>query len=275
VFNFSDAAMTLSSLKNKPGLSASGCREGFGDNIAGMNRRTALSALAATGILSALGQRAWARAAAHHIKLDQSCALIVVDVQNCFVSGSLAIQGGGDVVPVINHIAAAFSNVVLTQDWHPPGHVSFASRYPGHRPLDSVKLTYGNQVLWPDHCIQGTEDAAIVPDLSIPQAELIIRKGFHPDVDSYSAFREADGKTATGLEGYFKERRVNRLFVSGLATDFCVAQTALDARKAGFETSVIEDACRGVDSNGSVAKAWQAMAAAGVRRIQSTDLNLG
>lgn len=237
-----------------------------------MNRRTVLHALLAAGVTLA-GAR-WARleAAADKIKLDASCALIVVDVQNCFISGSLAVKEGDAVVPVINRIAGAFQNVVLTQDWHPAGHVSFASRYPGRKPLESTQVAYGNQVLWPDHCVQGTQDAAIAPDLRVPQAELIIRKGFHRDVDSYSAFREADHKTSTGLEGYLNERGIRRLFISGLATDFCVAQTALDARKTGFATYVIEDACRGVDFNGSLAKAWKAMAAAGVRRIQSTDL---
>ena len=239
-----------------------------------MNRRTVLGGLLTAGATLACCRGARLQAATLKIKLDPSCALIVVDVQNCFISGSLAINEGDAVVPVINRIAGAFQNVALTQDWHPLGHVSFASRYPGRKPLDSVPVSYGTQVLWPDHCVQGTDDAAIARDLSVPQAELIIRKGFHKDVDSYSAFREADHKTSTGLEGYLKERGIRRLFVCGLATDFCVAQTALDARQAGFETYVIEDACRGVDFNASLARAWRAMSAAGVRRIQSTDLQL-
>jgi nicotinamidase/pyrazinamidase len=239
-----------------------------------MNRRAALTAMTAAALTLAGGRWARRAAAAEQIKPDAHCALIVVDVQNCFISGSLAVKEGGAVVPVINRIAGAFQNVVLTQDWHPVGHVSFASRYPGRKPLESMHVAYGDQVLWPDHCVQGTQDAALASDLKVPQAELIIRKGFHPDVDSYSAFREADHKTSTGLEGYLKERGIRRLFVSGLATDFCVSQTALDARKAGFETYVIEDACRGVDFNGSMAQAWKAMESAGVRRIQSTDLTL-
>jgi nicotinamidase/pyrazinamidase len=239
-----------------------------------VNRRAVLSGLLTAGAAWVCGRGAKLQAAALNIKPDPSCALIVVDVQNCFISGSLPIKDGAAVVPVINRIARGFQNVALTQDWHPLGHVSFASRYPGRKPLDSMPVSYGHQVLWPDHCVQGTEDAALARDLNVPQAELIIRKGFHQDVDSYSAFREADHQTSTGLEGYLKERGIRRLFVCGLATDFCVAQTALDARHAGFETYVIEDACRGVDFDASLARAWKAMTAAGVRRIQSTDLQL-
>jgi nicotinamidase/pyrazinamidase len=179
------------------------------------------------------------------------------------------------VVPVINKIAPAFENVVMTQDWHPAGHVSFASTHPGRKPFETIKLAYGNQVLWPDHCVQGTPDAALVKDLHIPQAELIVRKGFHRAVDSYSAFEEADRKTPTGLQGYLNERGIKRVFVTGLATDFCVAWTALDARKAALETYVIEDACRGINLNGSIAAAWREMGKRGVRRIQSTDIELG
>ena len=147
----------------------------------------------------------------------------------------------------------------MTQDWHTPGHVSFASVHSGKKPFETIDLPYGKQVLWPDHCVQGTDGASLSKDLSIPQAELIIRKGFHKDVDSYSAFLEADGKTSTGLAGYLKGRKVKRVFVAGLATDFCVAWTALDARKAGFEVYVVEDACRGIDNQGSLAKAWADM----------------
>ena len=196
----------------------------------------------------------------------------MVDVQNCFIGGTLPVPHGADVVPVINRIAPAFANVVLTQDWHPAGHVSFASTHPGKKAFDTVRLGYGKQVLWPDHCVQGTADAALHPQLDIPQAELIVRKGFHQDVDSYSAFTEADRKTPTGLQGYLETRGIQRVFVTGLATDFCVAWTALDARAAGFETFVIEDACRGIDLNGSVAAAWAEMTRRGVRRIQSNDL---
>jgi nicotinamidase/pyrazinamidase len=210
---------------------------------------------------------------ANPIKIDDSCALLVIDVQNCFLpGGSLAVKDGDQVVPVINKIAKAFANVVMTQDWHTARHVSFASSHSGKKPFETVDLKYGKQVLWPDHCVQGTDGAALSKDLAIPQAELIVRKGFHKDVDSYSAFTEADGKTTTGLAAYLKARKLKRLFVAGLATDFCVAWTAVDARKAGFDTHVIEDACRSIDTQGSLAKAWADMAKAGVKRIQSADI---
>jgi nicotinamidase/pyrazinamidase len=160
----------------------------------------------------------------------------------------------------------------MTQDWHTPGHVSFASSHAGKKPFETVDLAYGKQVLWPDHCVQGTDGASLSKDLVVPKAELIIRKGFHDDVDSYSAFTEADGKTTTGLAAYLNARSIKQLFLAGLATDFCVAWSALDARKAGFETYVVEDACRGIDIQGSVAKAWADMEAAGVKRIQSADI---
>src|SRR4051812_36811840 len=211
--------------------------------------------------------------AASQIKPDNASALLVIDVQNCFLpGGSLAVKDGDQVVPVINRIAKGFANVVMTQDWHTPGHVSFASSHGGKKPFETVDLKYGKQVLWPDHCVQGTDGAALSKDLSIAQAELIIRKGYHKDVDSYSAFTEADGKTTTGLAAWLKARQLKRLFVAGLATDFCVAWTAIDARKAGFDTYVIEDACRGIDTQGSLAKAWADMAKAGVKRIQSADI---
>ena len=211
--------------------------------------------------------------AATPIKPDDASALLVIDVQNCFLpGGSLAVKDGEQVVPVINRIAKGFSNVIMTQDWHTPGHISFASAHAGKKPFETIDLPYGTQVLWPDHCVQGTDGAALSKDISIPQAELIVRKGFHKDVDSYSAFTEADGKTTTGLAAYLQARQMKRLFVAGLATDFCVAWTALDARKAGFETYVVEDACRGIDTQGSLAKAWAEMAKAGVERIQSADI---
>jgi nicotinamidase/pyrazinamidase len=199
--------------------------------------------------------------------------LLVVDIQNDFCpGGGLAVPRGVEVVPLINGLAARFAHVVLTQDWHPRGHLSFASSHPGKRPYQTIEVAYGTQVLWPDHCVQGTQDAAVHKDIAIPQAQLVIRKGFHKDTDSYSAFMEADGKTSTGLAAYLKARGIKEVYVAGLATDFCVAWTALDARKAGFKAAVIEDASRGIDLNGSVAKAWADMAKAGVRRIQSTDL---
>jgi len=236
-----------------------------------MNRRQILRALGSSAFAAAMANRAAAAAAS--IKPDDASALLVIDVQNCFLpGGSLSVKDGEQVVPVINRIAKAFSNVVLTQDWHTPGHVSFASSHSGKKPFELIDLAYGKQVLWPDHCVQGTDGAALSKDLAIPQAELILRKGFHNDVDSYSAFTEADGKTSTGLAAYLKARGIARVFVAGLATDFCVAWTALDARKAGLETYVIEDACRGIDTQGSLAKAWTDMAAAGVKRINSEEI---
>jgi nicotinamidase/pyrazinamidase len=211
--------------------------------------------------------------AADKIKPDVKSVLIVTDVQNCFVDGgTLPVKGGAEVVPVINKLAPAFENIVITQDWHTPGHASFASAHGGKKPFETTQLSYGTQVLWPDHCVQGTEGASLSKDLAIPHAGLVIRKGFNKNVDSYSAFTEADGKTTTGLAAYLKARKVKRVFLAGLATDYCVAWSALDARKAGFETYVIEDACRGIDTQGSLAKAWADMDKAGVKRIQSSDL---
>jgi nicotinamidase/pyrazinamidase len=236
------------------------------------NRRTLLKLLSSAGVLAATG-RAFAAA---KLKPDAKSALIVVDVQNCFVTGgTLPVKGGEEVVPVINKLAADFQNIVVTQDWHTPGHASFASSYPGKKPFETTKLSYGTQVLWPDHCVQGTDDANLHKDLKLPTAQIIIRKGFHKDMDSYSAFEEADHQTATGLAGYLKGRGVKTVFITGLATDFCVAWTAMDARKAGFEVYVIEDATRGIDLNGSLAAAWKQMTAKGVKRIQSTDLAAG
>ena len=211
--------------------------------------------------------------AAGKLKPGPSSALIVVDVQNCFVTGgTLPVAKGEEVVPVINRLAAGFQNIVVTQDWHTPGHASFASTHAGKKPFETTTLKYGTQVLWPDHCVQGTDDAALHKDLKLPTAQLIIRKGFHQDVDSYSAFEEADRKTPTGLAGYLKQRGIHTVFVAGLATDFCVAWTALDARKLGFQVYVIEDATRAIDLDGSLAAAWKQMRAKGVKRIQSTDI---
>jgi nicotinamidase/pyrazinamidase len=211
--------------------------------------------------------------AADKIKPGPSSALIVVDVQNGFLpGGSLGVKDGNQVIPVINRIAKAFQNVVMTQDWHPAHHISFASSHEGKKPFDMIKLPYGDQVLWPDHCVQGTEGAQIAKDIHILQAQLIIRKGFHHHVDSYSAFIEADKETKTGLAGYLNERKIDTVFVAGLATDFCVAWTAMDARKAGLEAYVVDDACRGIDIDGSVAKAWDDMSKLGVRKIVSSDI---
>ena len=212
-------------------------------------------------------------AAASQIKPGIKDVLLVVDVQNDFCPGGrLAVQKGDEVVPVVNALAARFENVVLTQDWHPAGHRSFATSHPGRKPFDSTKLAYGEQVLWPDHCVQGSEGAALHKDLSIPHAQLVVRKGFRKEVDSYSAFLEADRKTRTGLKGYLEERGVKRVFVCGLATDYCVAWTALDARKLGFAAVVVEDACRAIDMQGSLAAAWEKMKRAGVKRIGSGDI---
>jgi nicotinamidase/pyrazinamidase len=201
--------------------------------------------------------------------------LLVTDVQYGFVPGGhLPVPGGHEVIPVIDRVASAFQHVVLTQDWHPPGHISFASSHPGRKPFETIALPYGTQVLWPDHCVQGTRDAELHADLHISHAELIIRKGYHRDVDSYSAFCEVDGRTRTGLSGYLRERGLTRVFLVGLATDFCVAWSALDARRAGFDALVIEDATRGIDTEGSLARAWEDMAGAGVERTQSTDIEI-
>jgi len=209
------------------------------------------------------------------IALDEHDALLVVDLQNDFVpGGALAVPGGDEVVPVANAVARRFVNVVLTQDWHPPHHISFASSHPGKVPFEHIRLPYGEQVLWPDHCIQGTPGAAFHSGLDIPHAQLVVRKGYHSDVDSYSTFVEADGKHTTGLAGYLRERGVRRIFLCGLATDFCVAWSAADGRRAGFEVVVIEDACRAIDTGGSLAGAWEGMRSAGVVRIRSTELGV-
>ena len=198
--------------------------------------------------------------------------LVVVDMQNDFMPrGALAVPEGDAIVTLVNRLAARFAHVVLTQDWHPAGHRSFASSHPGRQPFAAIELPYGSQILWPDHCVQGSAGAALHGDLAIPHAELIIRKGYNQGVDSYSAFREADG-TPTGLAGYLRERGLRRVFVVGLAHDFCVAFTAGDAAAAGFPTIVVEDACRAIDTAGSLAAARAAMAAAGVALVRSADL---
>lgn len=209
------------------------------------------------------------------MKFGAHDALIVVDLQYGFMPGGhLPVPGGDEVVPIVNRIARQFENVVLTQDWHPAGHWSFASTHPGRKPYDIAPMAYGDQVLWPDHCVQGTHDAEFHADLDIPWAQLIIRKGYHIAVDSYSAFHAADRKTPTGLASYLRERSIGRVFVCGLATDFCVAWTALDGRAAGFEVVVVEDACRGIDVAGSLAKAWADMEAAGVERRSSAEIGV-
>ena len=199
--------------------------------------------------------------------------LLVVDVQNDFMpGGALAVARGDEVVPVINRLAREFSHVVLTQDWHPAEHVSFAANHVGRAPFEMTTLAYGEQVLWPVHCVQGTEGAAFHRALDVPHARLVIRKGHHVGVDSYSAFMEADRITPTGLAGYLRDVGAKRIYCCGLATDFCVAWSALDARAAGFEVVVIDDACRAIDLDGSLANAWNQMTAAGVERIESASL---
>ena len=199
--------------------------------------------------------------------------LVVVDLQNDFLpGGSLAVAGGNEIVAPIEALAGRFANVVMTQDWHPADHDSFASNHPGRNPFETIELSYGVQVLWPDHCVMGSKGADFAPGLRLPGAQLVIRKGFRPGVDSYSGFREADRKTVTGLAGYLRERGLQRVFLCGLATDFCVGWTAIDARAAGFEALVIEDACRAIDNAGSLDRAWSDMTAAGVQRITSGNI---
>ncbi|HKA08093.1 MAG TPA: bifunctional nicotinamidase/pyrazinamidase [Gemmataceae bacterium] len=193
--------------------------------------------------------------------------LLIVDVQNDFCpDGALAIAGGDEVVPIVNKLSRQFPHVILTQDWHSPDHLSFASSHPGKKPLERVNLSYGEQILWPDHCVMGTHGAEFHPKLDVAHCELILRKGFRREIDSYSAFFENDRRTPTGLAGYLRERGLTNLFISGLATDFCVAYSALDARRLGFDVTVIEAGCRGIDVGGSLADAWRLMKAAGVVR---------
>jgi nicotinamidase/pyrazinamidase len=196
-------------------------------------------------------------------------ALVVVDVQRDFCpGGALEVPEGDAIVPLVNRLAAEFAHVVLTQDWHPLGHSSFASAHPGRTPFETIEAAYGPQTLWPDHCVQGTAGAEFHPELAVPHAELIIRKGFRPAIDSYSAFRENDRKTPTGFAGYLRERGLDRLTLAGLATDYCVLYTALDARAAGFAVDLALRACRGIDLAGSLAKALDAMRAAGVAIVE-------
>ncbi len=197
--------------------------------------------------------------------IQPSDVLLVIDVQNDFCpGGALAVPDGDAVVPTINALMQRFQHVILTQDWHPNGHSSFASSHPGAEPFDAIDMPYGTQTLWPDHCVQGTPGAAFHPELALDRAELIIRKGFRPAIDSYSAFFENDQQTPTGLTGYLRERGLNRVFCCGLATDFCVRFSAEDAVRQGFATRVLTEACRAIDRDASLAQAQQAMLAAGV-----------
>jgi nicotinamidase/pyrazinamidase len=207
------------------------------------------------------------------MQITPNDVLIVVDVQNDFCpGGALAVRGGDGVIPVIHAIAPLFEHVVLTQDWHTPGHQSFASSHPGKQPFEQVRLSYGEQTLWPDHCVHGTPGAEFHPSLHLPKTELILRKGFRPQIDSYSAFFENDRRTATGLAGYLKERNLTRVFLAGLAYDYCVGYSALDARRLGLPAVVIRDACRAIDLNGSVEAIELEFAATGVTLIESDDM---
>jgi nicotinamidase/pyrazinamidase len=198
-------------------------------------------------------------------RIGDTDVLVVVDVQNDFCpGGSLAVPRGDEVVPTINPLAQRFRHVVLTQDWHPPGHRSFASAHSGRQPFQSIELAYGPQVLWPDHCMQDASGAQFHAGLRIPHAELILRKGYRREIDSYSAFYENDHTTPTGLAGYLRERGLTRVFLAGLAFDFCVRYSAEDARRCGFEVVVIEDACRGIDMGGSVAATRAAFSSLGI-----------
>jgi nicotinamidase/pyrazinamidase len=203
-----------------------------------------------------------------HLSIHDRDVLLVVDIQNDFCpGGALAVPRGGEVVPVINRLARRFEHVVLTQDWHPAGHQSFASSHSGRKPYETIEVAYGSQILWPDHCVQGTPGADFHKELQIPHAELVLRKGYHREIDSYSAFYENDRTTHTGLAGYLRERGLRRIFVAGLAFDFCVRYSTEDAHREGFAVMVIEEACRGIDVRGSVAATREALGALGVRCV--------
>ena len=205
--------------------------------------------------------------------MQSDALLLVVDIQNDFLpGGALAVERGDEVIGLINRIAVRFDNVLLTQDWHTAGHISFASSHAGKAPFSTIELDYGSQVLWPDHCIQGTHGAAFAERLVVPHAQGVIRKGYHAHTDSYSAFLEADRRTPTGLTGLLNERGLHTIYLAGLALDFCVAWSALDARLRGFEAIVIDDACRAIDAHGSLDAARRAFADAGVRVIASDTL---
>jgi nicotinamidase/pyrazinamidase len=211
------------------------------------------------------------------LSIGPTDAFIVVDLQYDFLpGGSLAVPDGDQVIAPINALAKCFrrsgGHVLLTQDWHPPGHRSFASNHEGREPFEQIEMPYGMQILWPDHCIMGTRGAEITRNLEAANAELVIRKGFNAEVDSYSAFREADRRTPTGLAGYLRERGFERVFCAGLATDFCVAWTAQDAKAAGFETFVVLDACRAIDTEGSLSRAMEVMERDGVRICSASDI---
>lgn len=209
-------------------------------------------------------------------KFDETgSVLLVVDVQNSFMpGGELGVEDGDAIVPIINRLAQSFNQVVITQDWHPAGHISFVNNHPGKQRFETIETVYGPQCLWPAHCIQGSDGANLHPDLELHHAQLIIRKGFHPNIDSYSAFTEADRRTSTGLAAYLRAHQIKSIFIVGLATDFCVAWSAIDARLAGFDCWVLNDACRAIDVDDSLVKAYVAMKNHGVQIITSNELTL-
>jgi nicotinamidase/pyrazinamidase len=204
---------------------------------------------------------------------DSRTALLIIDVQNDFIpGGQLPVPEGDVIVPLINRLGSHFKQVIIAQDWHPPGHASFATSHPGCKPYDVIQLPYGAQTLWPDHCVRATAGAELHKDLDLPHAQLVIRKGCNPDIDSYSAFLEADRTTTTGLAGYLKERGIDTVYLVGLALDFCVMYSALDARAAGFNAFVVMDACRAIDLEGSLAAAIERMQVAGVGLISADEV---
>ncbi|MBT0723515.1 bifunctional nicotinamidase/pyrazinamidase [Rosenbergiella sp. S61] len=208
------------------------------------------------------------------LEIDKSTALLVVDVQNDFLPhGALAVPRGDEVIPVINRVAPLFQHVVITQDWHPAGHLSFSSSHPGCEDYQQINMPYGPQCLWPDHCVQGSEGAELSDALTLPHARLILRKGIHQAIDSYSAFLEADRSTSTGLLAWLQAQGIKQVVITGLATDFCVAWTAIDAAESGLMTWVIEDACRAIDIEGSLHRAKAAMQDAGVSFLTSCQLH--
>jgi nicotinamidase/pyrazinamidase len=208
-----------------------------------------------------------------NLTIGDQDVLLVVDIQNDFCPGGrLAVPAGDEVVPLVNRLASRFRHVVLTQDWHPPGHLSFASTHPGRKPYDTIEVSYGPQILWPDHCVQGTPGAELRKDLRIAHAQLVLRKGYHREIDSYSAFYENDRKTHTGLAGYLRERGLTRVFVAGLAFDFCVRYSSEDAKHEGFDVAVVEDACRGIDVDGSMRATRERLGAIGVRCVAADDV---
>lgn len=210
------------------------------------------------------------------ISIASTDVLLTVDIQNDFCpGGALPVSDGHLVIPVINRLAGHFRHVVLTQDWHPPGHTSFASRHPGRNVYQTINLSYGPQILWPDHCVQGTHGAEFVRELQIPHAELVLRKGYAPEIDSYSAFYENDRKTPTGLGGYLRERGFTRLFIAGLAFDFCVQYSAEDAHRSGFTVLVVEDACRAIDVAGSATRSREILASLGIMLVSSAAIGGG